>query len=70
MRHHNVRDLISSKIAEVNQVAQSRVHQIKKWLILENEFTVDNGELTCTLKIKRRVIANMYEREIDSLYVE
>ena len=70
MRNQSVIELLTSKIAEVNKVAQSRVHQIKKWKILDREFTVDNGELTPTLKIKRRVIANMYQREIDSMYDE
>ena len=43
---------------------------IKKWIILDNEFSVDQGELTPTLKIKRKVIANMYKTQIDRIYEE
>ena len=43
---------------------------IKKWIILDNEFSVDQGELTPTLKIKRKVIANMYKTQIDKIYDE
>ena len=44
------------------------MHTIKKWHIVDREFTVDNGALTPTLKIKRKVIANLYEGEINDLY--
>ena len=55
-----VRDFFKEKINAVNQYAQSNVHKIKKWIILDNEFTVVRGELTPTLKIKRKVISNNY----------
>ena len=67
-RNPEVMDYIASRIAELNRQAQSRVHTVKKWLIVDREFTVDNGELTPTLKIKRKVIANLYENEIKELY--
>jgi long-subunit acyl-CoA synthetase (AMP-forming) len=56
-----VRDFFKDKINDVNEYAQTNVHKIKKWMILDNEFTVVKGELTPTLKIKRKVIANIYE---------
>lgn len=65
-----VLNYIGEQIMEANKQAQNRVHQIKRWMILDNEFTVDNGELTPTLKIKRKVIAIMYQNEIDGLYTE
>jgi long-chain acyl-CoA synthetase len=38
--------------------------------LLENEFTIESGELTPTLKIKRRVIDEKYRDLIDGLYEE
>lgn len=42
--------------------------QIKYFAMLENEFTQDSGELTPTLKVKRRVVMERYQSIIDSLY--
>ncbi len=42
--------------------------QIKKPIILSNEFTIEDGELTPTLKMKRKVILEKYKREFEALY--
>ncbi len=42
--------------------------KIKKFTLLPAEFTMETGELTNTLKIKRPVIYNRYGREIDAMY--
>ena len=42
----------------------------KKIALLEHDFSVDSGELTPTLKVKRRVIDRNYKSIIDSLYVD
>jgi long-chain acyl-CoA synthetase len=42
----------------------------KKILLLENDFTIESGDLTPTLKVKRRVVEKKYQREIDALYQE
>lgn len=42
----------------------------KKVALLEHDFTVDRGELTPTLKVKRRVIDKAYKELIDGLYAE
>lgn len=46
----------------------ARVEQIKRFTVLPNEWTPETDELTPTLKIKRRVIHERYEAEIESLY--
>ncbi len=42
--------------------------QIKKPIILSDEFTIENGELTPTLKMKRKVILEKYIKEFEELY--
>jgi long-chain acyl-CoA synthetase len=42
----------------------------KKVLLMEHEFTIERGELTPTLKVKRRVIDQHYKEQIDTLYRE
>ena len=65
----SVIDAIQKQVDEANsQVAQ--VQQIKKFVVLEKEWTDSSGELTPTLKLKRNVIAEMYNDEIESMYEE
>lgn len=44
--------------------------KLKKIYFLKEEFTVENGLLTGTLKVKYRKIVNTYQKEIDNLYKE
>ncbi len=46
----------------------ARFEQIKKIALLSKEFSMEGGELTPTLKVKRKVVAKKYSKEIDSLY--
>ena len=48
----------------------ARYEQPKKVGLLEEEFTVERGELTPTLKVKRRVVDRAYKAVIDELYRE
>ena len=62
-------DAIQKQVDKANsQVAQ--VQQVKKFVVLEKEWTDSSGELTPTLKLKRNVIAEMYSEEIESMYEE
>ena len=68
-KNKTVIDAIQKQVDEANsQVAQ--VQQIKKFVVLEKEWTDSSGELTPTLKLKRNVIAEMYNEEIESMYEE
>jgi long-chain acyl-CoA synthetase len=64
-----IRAAIQATIDEANKTL-ARVEQIKKFVILARPFGIDTGELTPTMKIKRKVVAQKYAREIDSMYVE
>lgn len=46
----------------------ARVEQVKKFEILDKPFGIDTGELTPTLKLKRKVIAQKYATEIERMY--
>jgi long-subunit acyl-CoA synthetase (AMP-forming) len=46
----------------------ARVQAVKKFRVLPTEFTVEGGELTPTMKVKRKVVAEKYKKEIDGLY--
>ena len=46
----------------------SKVEQIKRYLILPRAFTEETGELTPTLKLKRKVINEKYKACIERIY--
>ena len=46
----------------------SRYEQIKRFAILRRDFTLEAGEVTPTLKLKRRVCLEHYAAEIEALY--
>lgn len=48
----------------------ARVEQVRQFRILPRDFTIADGELTPTLKIKRRVINENFADEIEAMYVE
>jgi long-chain acyl-CoA synthetase len=48
----------------------ARVEQVKKFTILERPFGTDTGELTPTLKVKRKVVNDKYAAVIDDMYAE
>jgi long-subunit acyl-CoA synthetase (AMP-forming) len=46
----------------------ARVQNVRRFAILESELTIEGGELTPTMKLKRRVIQQKYRAEIDALF--
>ncbi|MEO8550376.1 MAG: AMP-binding protein, partial [Kofleriaceae bacterium] len=64
-----IRAAIQKTIDEAN-VQLARVEQVKKFAILARPFGIDSGELTPTMKIKRKVVAQKFAREIDQMYVD
>ncbi|PYS99275.1 MAG: long-chain fatty acid--CoA ligase [Acidobacteria bacterium] len=66
-RNPRIIDLIERQIDTATKDL-SRYEKVKKVALLENELTVDGGELTPTLKIKRRVVEEKYRSVIDGFY--
>jgi long-chain acyl-CoA synthetase len=62
-------ELFTARINEVNgRIA--RYESIKKFVVLAHDFSIDGGELTPTLKLRRKVIYEKYQMKIDDLYAE
>jgi len=61
------KDEIKPVIENIN-VNLNVIEKIKKFIIISDEFTIDNGMLTPTLKLKRKVITKNYLKQIEKLY--
>lgn len=61
--------LIEAKI-ESHQQALAAFEKIKRFTLLPHPFSMESGELTDTLKLRRRVIVEHYAAEIDAMYAE
>jgi long-chain acyl-CoA synthetase len=48
----------------------ARFEKLKRVMLVPDEFSADNGALTPTLKLRRRVIEERYRKEIDQLYAQ
>jgi long-chain acyl-CoA synthetase len=62
---------LEKEIADCIEQLNGRVNRwesIKKWIILDHDLTVESGELTPSMKVKRKVVEENYKAEIDKLY--
>jgi long-chain acyl-CoA synthetase len=59
--------LVQGIVDRVNE-NRSRYAQIKRFRILDRDFSADEGEITPTLKLRRRVVAEHFGEEIEELY--
>jgi long-chain acyl-CoA synthetase len=64
-----VRERIQSDVNEFNK-GFGNWEQIKKFELLDHEFSIDGGELTPTLKLKRKIILAKYQHEYKRIYSE
>jgi len=61
--------LLQKEIDERNKEL-ARIERIKRFAILEEDFLQDEGEITPTMKIRRKIVFEKYNEIIDALYVE
>jgi long-chain acyl-CoA synthetase len=66
-RHPEVEKLIRERVEEVNRGLAS-FEQVKKFVLLGKDFSQETGELTPTLKVRRKVVVEKYGRLLDALY--
>jgi len=60
-------ELVQELVDDVNR-DRVRVEQIKRFTVLPRDFSQDEGEMTPTLKLRRKVIQDHFAREIEDLY--
>jgi len=65
--HSGLRQYILDRIHKVNGKL-SKAESIKKFVVLHNRFSVEGGEMTPTMKLKRHLIASKYADMIESMY--
>jgi long-chain acyl-CoA synthetase len=65
--HEQVREMIQAELDRANS-NYARVEQIKKFTILDHDLSIETGELTPSLKVKRNVIYDRYGDLFESLY--
>jgi long-chain acyl-CoA synthetase len=62
-----IRKVVEDHVEEINKKF-ARVEQVKKVAILPRDLSQEDGELTPTLKVKRAVVTQKHEKEIEELY--
>jgi long-chain acyl-CoA synthetase len=65
----DVRAEIKASVGRVNDEL-SHVETIKKWRILPRDLTVSSGEMTPTLKVRRKTVGEQYKDLVDEMYAE
>ena len=69
MKSQRILDYIESKVQELNEkYSISKAAQIRKWIIIAGDFSRKGGHLTPTMKLRRKVVSEMYRQEIELLY--
>ena len=64
-----INDMMKERIDTLQQQL-AHYEQIKRFTLLPHHFSMERGELTNTLKLKRRVLNENYKKEIDAMYAE
>ncbi|MGL4276794.1 MAG: AMP-dependent synthetase/ligase, partial [Morganella morganii] len=69
LKNSQIVALFESRLKEL-QKNIAAFHQVKRFTLLPQNFSMELGELTPTLKLRRKVIAQRYQREIESMYTD
>lgn len=67
INHNQIKDMFEKRLEDL-QKEFSRFEKIKKFTLLPEEFSIEAGEITATLKLKRKVIQKKYKELIDKMY--
>lgn len=67
IKSNELKEKISKIVSDINKELAS-YESIKKFHILPMEFTIESGELTPSMKVKRKLLEKNFQKIIDSLY--
>ena len=65
--HEAIVEMLEGQVAKACQ-GLARYEQIKKIAVLDREFSLEEGEITPTMKVRRKVVVERYAARIDKLY--
>jgi long-chain acyl-CoA synthetase len=65
----DLQQIVEGILAEKNKDLAS-YERVKKFRILPQELTIEAGEITPTLKVKRKVVGEKYKKLVDEMYAE
>ncbi|WP_429080968.1 AMP-dependent synthetase/ligase [Aeromonas bivalvium] len=67
LRHSRVVEFFEARIADL-QKELAKFEQVKKFTLLPSAFSMELGEITPTMKLRRKIIESKYQREIEAMY--
>jgi long-chain acyl-CoA synthetase len=67
--HEPVQKLFEQRLADINS-RLAPYETIKKFVLLVHDFSIEGGELTPTLKLRRKIIYEKYKHRIEDLYID
>lgn len=70
VKNEKVRQYIQNCMDLANKEAVSRAASVRKWTLIAQDFSPDTGELTATLKLKRKATEKKYKDLIEEMYIE
>ncbi len=62
-----VQEMVQGYVDELNR-RLNRWETIKKWILLDHDLSVESGELTPSMKVKRKVVEENHKKALDALY--
>lgn len=69
LKDSNIVALFEARLKELQKNIEN-FHQVKRFTLLPTTFSMEKGELTPTLKLRRKIISERYQLEIESMYQE
>ncbi|TVQ05564.1 MAG: long-chain fatty acid--CoA ligase [Balneolaceae bacterium] len=66
-KDERIRELVQKEVDKANK-SLSPWESVKKFVLLEHPLTIESGDLTPTMKVKRSVVLEKFKEEIDSMY--
>ncbi|WP_159738006.1 AMP-dependent synthetase/ligase [Vibrio atypicus] len=69
IKHHQIVEMLEQRVNDL-QKELAKFEQVKKFKLLPKAFSMDEGELTPTQKLRRKVINDKYQDEIEEMYTD